>query len=149
MCFFGTQSVDLSWSKACCKVCFLLEKRKREENREALERENICHLAWFGWSGCNLLTSSARNFPQGHSPAFSLFLPDTGTARAHELSHVGEHVLLYSAIQQWWETIELGQRQEGCAYKTSEANDFSVASACSDLRNIYQEMEEIYAQSWD
>lgn len=71
-----------------------------------------------------------------------------GTAQEHALSHVREQVLLYSATLQWWETTELGQRQEGSAFYTSEANDFSVAAACRDLQSNYQE-EEIYTQSWD
>lgn len=135
-----------TYNKVCCKVCILLRKRKREETREAscflLERGNICHLAWFGWCGCNLLKCSAEGFRQGLSPAFSLFLLDTGTAWAHEPMW-WEQVLLYSATLQCWETIELGQRQESSDYYySSKANDFSVAAACSELQSMYQEKDE-------
>lgn len=66
------------------------EKKERGESREAgcfpLERENICHLACFGWSGCSFLTCSAKDFPHGHAPAFGPFLSDSGAAHAYNPS---------------------------------------------------------------
>lgn len=80
----GTHFVVLGWRQSYCKSCFIvvgllvcycmfilffLEKRKREERRDAgcfhLETENMCPVTWFAWSGCSLLTCSAKDPPYG------------------------------------------------------------------------------------
>lgn len=73
-----------------------------------------------------------------------------GAAQADELSCVEQQVLPCSATLQWWKSVQLGQRQDGSAYNTSEANVLCIAAACSDLRSTYQyqEKEEIYTRRW-